>query len=37
MKTRLILPMLMVSVAFASPALGNWFSNPDWNINLHIG
>ena len=37
MNTRLILSTLFVSVAVVSPAFGNWFSNPDWNINLHIG
>src|SRR3954467_8345227 len=37
MKTRLILPTILVSLVFVSPALGNWFSNPDWNINLHVG
>jgi hypothetical protein len=37
MKTRLILPTVLVSVVFVSPALGNWFSNPEWNINLHVG
>jgi hypothetical protein len=36
MKTRLILLALLVS-AVASPAFANWFSNPAWNINLHIG
>jgi hypothetical protein len=37
MKTRLILPTLLVSVVFVSPAFANWFSNPEWNINLHVG
>ena len=37
MKTRLILPTILVSLVFVSPALGNWFSNPEWNINLHVG
>jgi hypothetical protein len=22
---------------FVSPASANWFSNPDWNINLNLG
>jgi hypothetical protein len=37
MKTFLIFPVLVLSVAFVSPASANWFSNPDWNINLHVG
>lgn len=37
MKTRLIWPVLLLPVAFASSASANWFSNPDWNINLHVG
>jgi len=37
MKTRLILSVLLFSVAFVSSASANWFSNPDWNINLHVG
>src|SRR3954470_23225561 len=37
MKTRLVLPVLLFSLPFVSPASANWFSNPDWNINLHVG
>jgi hypothetical protein len=39
MKTRLLLPALTFSfsLAFVSSASANWFSNPDWNINLHVG
>jgi len=36
MRTRIILSALLLS-AIVSPASANWFSNPDWNINLHIG
>ncbi len=36
MKTRIVLSALLLSV-IVSPASANWFSNPDWNINLHIG
>jgi len=31
-----LLALLLSGVA-ASPASANWFSNPAWNINLHIG
>ena len=37
MSTRLILLALLLSGVAASPASANWFSNPAWNINLHIG
>ena len=37
MKTRILLPVLLLSAVFVSPASANWFSNPNWNINLHIG
>jgi hypothetical protein len=37
MKTRILLPVLLLSAVFVSPASANWFSNPSWNINLHIG
>ena len=37
MSTRLILLALFLSGAAVSPAFANWFSNPDWNINLHVG
>jgi hypothetical protein len=36
MKTRILLPVLLLS-AVVSPASANWFSNPTWGINLHIG
>ena len=29
--------MLLLSAVFVSPASANWFANPNWNINLHIG
>lgn len=37
MSTRPILLALLLSGAAVSPAFANWFSNPDWNINLHVG
>ena len=37
MSIRLILLALLLSGVAASPASANWFSNPAWNINLHIG
>ncbi len=37
MRTHLILLGLLLSGAVASPAFANWFSNPAWNINLHVG
>ena len=37
MKTRILLPMLLLSAVFVSPASANWFSNPDVNINLNLG
>lgn len=37
MKTRILLPMLMLSAVFVSPASANWFSNPSIGINLNIG
>jgi hypothetical protein len=37
MKARLLLPLLFVSALCVSPASANWFSNPDWNINLNVG
>jgi hypothetical protein len=37
MKTRILLPMLLLSAVFVSPASANWFSNPEVNINLNIG
>ena len=37
MKTRILLPVLLLSAVFGSPASANWFANPSWGINLHIG
>jgi YVTN family beta-propeller protein len=37
MKTRILLPALLLAAVFVSPASANWFSNPDLNINLNIG
>jgi hypothetical protein len=37
MKTRILLPVLLLSAVFVSPASANWFANPSWGINLHIG
>jgi hypothetical protein len=37
MKTRIVLPALLLATVFVSPASANWFSNLDWNINLNIG
>jgi hypothetical protein len=37
MSSRLILLTLLLSGAAISPAFANWFSNPSWNINLHVG
>ena len=37
MKTRILLPALLLSAVFVSPASANWFANPTWGINLHIG
>jgi hypothetical protein len=37
MKTKVILPLLLVAAAFASPASANWFHNPYENINRNIG
>lgn len=37
MKTRILLPVLLLSAVFVSPASANWFANPAWGINLHIG
>ena len=38
MKTKFVLPLLLVTAAFASPAsAGNWFHNPQQNINRNIG
>jgi hypothetical protein len=37
MKTRILLPVLLLSAVFVSPASANWFSNPEVNINLNLG
>ena len=37
MKTRILLPVLLLPAVFVSPASANWFSNPEVNINLNIG
>ena len=37
MKIRILLPVLLLSAVFVSPASANWFSNPEININLNIG
>ena len=37
MKTRILLPILLLSAVFVSPASANWFSNPEVNINLNLG
>ena len=37
MKTRMFLPVLLLSAAFVSPASANWFHNPSWNLNLNLG
>jgi hypothetical protein len=37
MKTRILLPVLLLPAVFVSPASANWFSNPEVNINLNLG
>jgi hypothetical protein len=37
MKTKLMLPLLFVSVAFIVPASANWFHNPYTGVNLNVG
>ena len=37
MKTRLLLPLLLVTAAFIPPASANWFHNPAQGINRNIG
>ena len=37
MKTKLMLPLLFVSVAFIMPASANWFHNPYTGVNLNVG
>mgnify|MGYP003336512383 CR=1 FL=1 len=36
MTVRLLLPALLLTAVFASPASANWFSNPAWGINRAI-
>jgi hypothetical protein len=36
-KTRILLPMLLLTAVFVSPASANWFANPGWGINLQLG
>ena len=37
MKTRILLPGLLLSAGVVSPASANWFSNPGVGINMNIG
>lgn len=37
MKTRILLPVLLLSAVFVSPASANWFVNSGWNIQMFIG
>ncbi len=37
MKTRILLPVLLLSAVCVSPASANWFANSGWNINLFVG
>jgi hypothetical protein len=37
MKTRILLPMLLLSAVFVSPGSANWFASPKLGINLNIG
>jgi hypothetical protein len=37
MKTRMFLPVLLLTAVFVSPASANWFHNPSWNLNLNLG
>src|ERR1700688_2206447 len=37
MKTRILLPVMLLSAVFVSPASANWFSNPSVGIDLNIG
>ena len=36
-KTTVLLPVVLMSVALATPAYSNWFSNPYTGINRNIG
>jgi hypothetical protein len=37
MKTKLTLSLLLLSAAFATPTLANYFHNPSTNLNWNIG
>ena len=37
MKTKMTLSVLLLSVAFATPTLANYFHNPSTNLNWNIG
>ena len=37
MKIKLMLPLLLITAAFVTPASANWFSNPQLGINLNVG
>jgi hypothetical protein len=37
MKTRFLLPVLLVAAAFVTPASANWFHNPYQGVNRNIG
>jgi hypothetical protein len=34
---RFVMPLLLVSAAFVSPAYANYFSNPVTGVNLNVG
>ena len=37
MKTRLVLPVLLLAAAFITPASANWFHNPYQGVNRNVG
>jgi hypothetical protein len=37
MKTKMIMSVLFLSAACATPTLANYFNNPHTNVNLNIG
>ena len=37
MKTRILIPALLLSAAFVTPAFANWFHNPYENIYRNVG
>ncbi len=37
MKTRILIPALLLSAAFVTPASANWFHNPYENIYRNVG